>query len=237
MQGFFNAIGCWTRHTRTAEMQEGLASAFHSAKDLKCDNKSFCCMFPSFTTCLLDVLNLLLKRRGPSRNVKPSEGRAVNFNVTFESNCSRPSIACVCLSLTHHSYKVKSLFLAAPAMAHQIWHFALHSQIHVDVHAQKTDQQNSRHLEATKQTFGQIGKTGSTLATPMGPSFLTSKDFIEEFLSTGIARGRLADEFVEQKPFHSWFIWRQSFTKEIIGWLLSSKLSRAGLSRRGAATV
>jgi len=37
----------------------------------------------------------------------------------------------------------------------------------------------------------------------MGPSFLTSKDFIEEFLSTGIARGRLADEFVEQKPFHS----------------------------------
>ena len=203
MQGFFNAIGCWTRHTRTAEMQEGLASAFHSAKDLKCDNKSFCCMFPSFTTCLLDVLNLLLKRRGPSRNVKPSEGRAVNFNVTFESNCSRPSIACVCLSLTHHSYKVKSLFLAAPAMAHQIWHFALHSQIHVDVHAQKTDKQNSRHLEATKQTFGQIGKTGSTLATPMGPSFLTSKDFIEEFLSTGIARGRLADEFVEQKPFHS----------------------------------
>jgi len=80
---------------------------------------------------------------------------------------------------------------------------ALRSQIHVDVHAQKTDQKESRHFQATKQTFGQIGKAGSTLATPMGPSFLTSKDFIEEFLSTGIARERLADEFVEQKPSHS----------------------------------
>ena len=116
MQGlFFNEIGCWTRHTRSAEMQEGIASAFHSAKDLKCDNKGFCCMFPSFMPRLLDALNLLLKRRGPSRNVKLSEGRAVNFNVTLESHCTRPGIACVCFSLTHHSQKVKSLGSGAPA--------------------------------------------------------------------------------------------------------------------------
>ena len=132
MQGlFFNEIGCWARHTRSAEMQEGIASAFHSAKDLKCDNKGFCCMFPSFMPRLLDALNLLLKRRGPSRNVKLSEGRAVNFNVTLESHCTRPGIACVCFSLTHHSQKVKSLGSGAPAMAHQIWHFALRSQIHL----------------------------------------------------------------------------------------------------------